>query len=110
VIVLSVLGVPNTGDEVRSQSSGGEYDDFSPWEQEYLDGVAALMEETGKPVINVPDLPIGRAVPGGDRLYAPVVLPTPRAAALAVGRMVRYSEWRARHAPGSPERNEHPVS
>jgi acyl-CoA synthetase (NDP forming) len=101
VIVLSVLGVPNTGDEVRSQSSTGDYDDFSPWEQRFLDGVAALMEETGKPIINVPDLPIRRAVYGCDHPYSPVVLSTPRAAALVIDRMVRYADWRARHTSDS---------
>ena len=101
VIVLSVLGVPNTGDEVRSQSSTGDYDDFSPWEQRYLDGVAALMAETGKPIINVPDLPIRRAVYDGDHPYSPVVLSTPRAAAFVIDRMVRYSDWRARHSSDS---------
>lgn len=97
VIVLSVLGVPNTGDEVRAQSSTGDYDDFSPWEQRFLDDVAALIEETGKPIINVPDLPIRRAVYGADHPYAPVVLPTPRAAAFVIDRMVRYADWRLRH-------------
>ena len=101
VIVLSVLGVPNTGDEVRAQSSTGDYEDFSPWEQHYLDGVAALMEETGKPIINVPDLPIRRAVYDGDHPYSPVVLPTPRAAAFVIDRMVRYADWRVRHSSDS---------
>ena len=101
VIVLSVLGVPNTGDEVRAQSSTGDYDDFSPWEQHFLDGVAALMEETGKPIINVPDLPIRRAVYDGDHPYSPVVVPTPRAAAFVIDRMVRYADWRARHTSDS---------
>jgi acyl-CoA synthetase (NDP forming) len=101
VVVLSVLGVPNTGDEVRAQSSTGDYDDFSPWEQRYLDGVAELMAETGKPIINVPDLPIRRALYAGDHPFAPVVVPTPRAAALVIARMARYSEWRSRHATES---------
>ncbi len=97
VVVLSVLGVPNTGDEKRGQAATGDYDDFSPWEQRYLDGVAALMEETGKPIINVPDLPIRRAVHTGDHAHAPVVVPTPRAAALVLQRMVGYGAWRSRH-------------
>jgi acyl-CoA synthetase (NDP forming) len=101
VIVLSVLGVPNTGDEVRPQYPGGDYDDFSSWEQEFLEGIAALIEETGKPIINVPDLPIRRAVFSGDHRYAPIVLPTPRAAAFVIDRMARYSDWCAHHASGS---------
>ena len=101
VVVLSVLGVPNTGDEVRAQSATGDYDDFSPWEKGYLDGVAALMAETGKPIINVPDLPIRRALYAGDHPFAPVVLATPRAAALVVERMARYGAWHARHSAHS---------
>jgi hypothetical protein len=106
VVVLSVLGVPNTGDEKRAQSATGDYDDFSPWEQLYLDGVAALMAETGKPVINVPDLPIRRALYPGDHPCAPVVLPTPRAAELVLGRMARYGAWRSRHSPDSRQKDD----
>ena len=103
VIVLSVLGVPNTGDEVRAQSSTGDYDDFSPWEQRFLDEVASLMAETGKPIINVPDLPIRRALYAGDHPYSPVVVPTPRAAAFVVERMAGYAAWRARHTDSRPK-------
>jgi acyl-CoA synthetase (NDP forming) len=103
VIVLSVLGVPNTGDEVRSQSSTGDYDDFSAWEQSYLDGVAALMAETGKPIINVPDLPVRRALYPGDQPYTPVVVPTPRAAAFVLERMAGYAAWRERHTDSRPK-------
>ena len=106
VVVLSVLGVPNTGDEKRAQSSTGDYDDFSPWEQRYLDGVAALMAETGKPIINVPDLPIRRALYTGDHPYAPVVVPTPRAAALVLERMARYGAWRSRHTTTQPRQKD----
>jgi acyl-CoA synthetase (NDP forming) len=101
VVVLSVLGVPNTGDEVRAQSATGDYDDFSLWEKNYLDGVAALMAETGKPIINVPDLPIRRALHTGDHPYAPIVLATPRAAALVVERMAGYGAWRTKHSAHS---------
>ena len=97
VLVLSVLGVPNTGDEVRDQSAGGDYDDFSPWEQDFLDLVAGLMHETGKPIINVPDLPMRRALHPGGHLYTPVVVGTPRNAALALERMATYGAWRAAH-------------
>jgi acyl-CoA synthetase (NDP forming) len=97
VVVLSVLGVPNTGDEVRAQSGSGDYDDFSPWEREYLDVVADLMHETGKPIVNVPDLPVRRALHPGQHLYTPVVVSTPRNAALAIERMASYGAWRAAH-------------
>jgi acyl-CoA synthetase (NDP forming) len=98
VVVLSVLGVPNTGDEVRAASATGDFDDFSPWEARYLEAVAALMEETGKPIINVPDLPIRRALFTGAHAHAPVVVPTPRAAALVLDRMARYGAWRQIHS------------
>ncbi|MGE5228431.1 MAG: hypothetical protein ACM3MJ_01785, partial [Deltaproteobacteria bacterium] len=101
VVVLSVLGVPNTGDEVRGQAATGDYEDFSPWEQRFLDGVAELMAATGKPIVNVPDLPIRRAVYTGDHLYAPIVVPTPRAAALVLEQMTRYGAWRSTHAHDS---------
>ena len=101
VVVLSVLGVPNTGDEVRAESATGDYDDFSAWEKSYLDGVAALMAETGKPIINVPDLPIRGALHTVNHPYAPIVLATPRAAALVVERMARYDAWRTRHSSHS---------
>jgi hypothetical protein len=60
------------------------------------------METTGKPIINVPDLPIRQAVLAGDGRYAPVVLPSPRAAALALDRLAWYGEHRRRQAAGSP--------
>ena len=104
VVVLSVLGVPNTGDEVRTQSGTGDYDDFSSWEQRYLEVVADLMQKTGKPIINVPDLPLRRALYTGDHLYTPVVVPTPRAAALVLERMAGYGAWRDRHTtPSRPK-------
>jgi acyl-CoA synthetase (NDP forming) len=101
VIMLSVLGVSNTGDHERPESAG-EYDGFSPWETEFLGCAAALMETTGKPIINVPDLPIRQAVLAGDGRYAPVVLPSPRAAAQALDRLAWYGDHRRRHAAGSP--------
>jgi acyl-CoA synthetase (NDP forming) len=93
VIVLSVLGVPNTGDDVRPATSTGEYEGLSHWETAFVELVAQLMEATGKPIINVPDIPITRALfPSGGR-FSPVSLPTPRAAAKTLDRMV----WYARH-------------
>jgi hypothetical protein len=97
VVVLSVLGVPSTGEAVRAQSTTGDFDGFSPWETSFLAGIADLIEETGKPIINVPDLPIRPALLTGAHDYAPVVVPTPRAAALVLDRMARYYAWRQRH-------------
>jgi hypothetical protein len=102
VIMLSVLGVSNTGDHERPESAGGEYDGFSLWETDFLGCAAQLMAATGKPIINVPDLPIRQAVPAGDGRYAPIVLPSPRAAALALDRLAWYGEYRRRHATSPP--------
>ena len=98
--------VSNTGDDQRPESAGGEYDGFSPWETEFLACAAGLMETTGKPIINVPDLPIRQAVPAGDGRYAPVVLPSPRAAAQALDRLAWYGDHRRRHAAGFPHDRE----
>ena len=100
VMVLSVLGVPNTGDHERAGSASGDYDDFSLWEAAFLQTAADLMAETGKPIVNVPDLPIRRAVAGRGAPYDPVVVPSPEAAAFVLDHMARYAEWRARHATG----------
>ena len=94
VIVLSVLGVPNTGDHERPGSATGEYDGLSSWETAFMGHVTELMEVTGVPIINVPNVPIRQSVfPSGGR-YAPVVLPSPRAAAFALDRMAWYGAYR----------------
>ena len=100
VIMLSVLGVPNTGDDQRRQSASGEYDGFSAWESRFLSCVSELMEVTGKPIINVSDTPIRQALFACDGRYAPLVLPSPRDAALVLDRMAWYGDYRRRHAAG----------
>ncbi len=100
VVVLSVLGVPNTSADERAVSASGDYGDFSAWESRLLEQVAGLMATTGKPIINVPDLPMRPALFAGDGRYSPVVLPSPRAAALALDRMAWYGDHRRRRAAG----------
>ena len=100
VIVLSVLGVPNTGDDVRPESAGGEYDGFSDWESRFLTCVAELMTATGKPIINVYDSPIRQALFRCEGRYDPIVLPSPSSALLALDRMAWYADYRRRHAAG----------
>jgi acyl-CoA synthetase (NDP forming) len=106
VLLLSVLGVPNASSGERSMSSGGEYDAFSVWESQLLERIAELMEATGKPIINVPDLPLRQAVFAREGRYSPVVLPSPRMAALALDRMAWYGDHRRRHAAGAPDDND----
>jgi len=86
IVVLSVLGVPNAGDDVRPTGGDGTYLGFSPWETGFMEVVAELMAATGKPIINIPDT--------GGR-YSPIVLPSPRAAAQALDRMAWYAEYRS---------------
>jgi acyl-CoA synthetase (NDP forming) len=96
IIVLSVLGVPNSGSEVRPRSDTGEYSGLSPWETAFVDLVAELMESTGKPIINVPDSPIRGSLFDRGRRYSPIVLPSPEAAARALDRMEWYGAFRRR--------------
>jgi hypothetical protein len=56
--------------------------------------VADLMETTGKPIINVPDLPIQKSVFDVGRRYHPIVLTTPQAAVRALDRMEWYGAYR----------------
>jgi acyl-CoA synthetase (NDP forming) len=94
VIVLSCLGVPNSGSDERGVSATGEYLGLSPWETALMELVADLMETTGKPIINVPDLPIQRSVFDFGRRYKPIVLATPQAAVRALDRMEWYGAYR----------------
>ncbi len=99
VIVLSCLGVPNSGSEDRPVGADGEYLELSAWEKAFLELVADLMEATGKPIINVPDLPLRKSVYDLGRRYHPIVLATPRAAARALDRMEWYGSRRSVASP-----------
>ena len=96
LIVLSVLGVPNTGDEVRPTCDDGEYDGFSAWETSFVKQVSELMETSGKPIINVPDTPIRGSLFDCGGSYAPLVLSSPQAAVRALDRMEWYGAFRRR--------------
>jgi hypothetical protein len=99
VVVLSCLGVPNSGSEAREVSATGEFVGLSPWETALMELVADLMEATGKPIINVPDLPIKKSVFDLGRRYCPIVLATPVAAVRALDRMEWYGAYRRGHSP-----------
>jgi acetyltransferase len=96
IIVLSVLGVPSSGSEIRERSDTGEYAGLSPWETAFVDLVAELMETTGKPIINVPDTPIRGSLFDRDKRYSPIVLASPQAAVRALDRMEWYGAFRRR--------------
>jgi hypothetical protein len=94
IIVLSVLGVPNLGAEVRPTGDDGGYAGYSPWETAFLGVVSEMMDRWEKPIINVPDTPLrGSAIKTCGR-YTPVVLFSPGAAARALDRMAWYGEYR----------------
>ncbi len=94
VVVLSVLGVANAGDDLRLTSGDGSYACLSPWETSYMQRIAELVEETGKPIINVFDNPIRESLLDTGHRHSPIVLSSPRAAALVLDRMAWYGEHR----------------
>jgi acyl-CoA synthetase (NDP forming) len=93
IVSLNFLGVPSTA-ETRDKLANGEYEGFTAWEAAVLLRTAELMEQTGKPVINVPDHPVHGMAPSGTSPFSPVVLTSPRAAARSLGRMAWYAEYR----------------
>ncbi len=99
IVVLSTLGIPTSGGNVRPTCDDGDYAGLSPWETEFVDLIAELMETTGKPIINVPDTPIRGSVFDRGRRYHPIVLTSPRSAALALDRMEWYATRRRDRNP-----------
>ncbi len=101
VVVLGILRSPSTGwtsDDVQAAGAPGGpgRGAFSPAEIAFLERVTTLMEDTGKPIINVPLRPIEAATfPGGGR-YDPVMLYSPVAAVRALAAMAWYGEFRQR--------------
>ncbi len=51
------------------------------------------MDETGKPIVNVPDHPVRGSILDFGDTYAPVILNSPQAAARALDKMARYAEY-----------------
>jgi acyl-CoA synthetase (NDP forming) len=94
VLALNFVGVPSTGGDSRERSAGGSYLHFSPWELSFLELVSALMEETGRPILNVPDNPVSASEFAVGGRYAPVVMPSPRAAAHVLDKMAWYGAYK----------------
>lgn len=103
LVVMSVLGVADTGHDLRPGSSVGDYDGLSPWETALMQLVSELMESTGKPIINVPDNPLRASLYSFGERYSPVVLPSPAAAARALDRMAWYADYLRGFAPSQPQ-------
>lgn len=94
IVAFGFVAVPSVLDEGRRKLACGELDGFSAWELSWLERIASLMEETGKPVIPVPAGPIH--VAGLEQVqgrYRPVLLPSAGAAMRALERMCWYGEY-----------------
>ncbi len=96
IIVLSLLGVPSSGSGTGDRGDTDEDLGLNSWETALVDLVAELMESTGKPIINVPDLPIRGSLFDRGKRYSPIVLSSPRAAVRALDRMEWYGAFRRR--------------
>jgi acyl-CoA synthetase (NDP forming) len=110
VVVLGVLRSPSTGwtsDDAAAVAGGPPATArarFNPAETAFLECVTALMESTGKPIVNVPLRALEFATfPGGAR-YDPVILYSPVAAVRALAAMVWYAECVAAQTGPPPRR------
>jgi acyl-CoA synthetase (NDP forming) len=110
VVVLGVLHSPSTGwtsdDAAPGAGDPGPpgRDLFNPAEIAFLERVTALMESTGKPIVNVPMRTLEVATfPGGAR-HDPVILYSPVAAVRALAAMAWYDEYLAAQAGPPPRR------
>ena len=113
--MLGVLHSPSTGwtsdDDATGLGRGAPgRDRFNPAEIAFLECTNALMESTGKPIVNVPLRPLDVATfPGGAR-HDPVILYSPVAAVRALAAMAWYGEYVAAQDDPPPRRrgNEDP--
>ena len=102
ILALTFLGVPALRGATADSRMHGQYQGFGEWEERYLEHCVDLMEETGKPIVNVPDHPVlGSVLEYGDT-YAPIILSSPQAAARALGKLAWYAEYRRATDPAAP--------
>ncbi len=99
IIMMSVLGIPTSAGGPREVGGFGEFLTLTPWEDSLMALIAELMEKTGKPIINVPDMPIRGSVFDYGKRYRPIVLSSARSAALALDRMEWYASYKRDHNP-----------
>jgi acyl-CoA synthetase (NDP forming) len=110
VVVLGVLRSPSTGwtsdDDERVGSGRGTpvRDRFNPAEIAFLECTNALMEATGKPIVNVPLRPLDVAIFPGGAHHDPVILYSPVAAVRALAAMAWYGEYVAAQDDPPPRR------
>jgi acyl-CoA synthetase (NDP forming) len=116
VVVLGVLRSPSTGwtsdDDARVSAGRGTSvrERFNPAEIAFLECTNALMERTGKPIVNVPLRPLDVAIFPGGAQHDPVILYSPVAAVRALAAMAWYGEYVAAQDDPPPRRrgNEDP--
>ena len=94
ILALNFVGVPNTGAGERKRTAAGAFAEFTPWEVSFLELVSALMEETGKPIINVADHAVEASEFVLGSCFVPVILSDPRAAAHALSKMAWYRAYK----------------
>ncbi len=99
IIMMSVLGIPTSAGGDREIGALGEFLTLTAWENDLMALIADLMEKTGKPIINVPDMPIRGSVFDYGKRYRPIVLSSARSAALALDRMEWYARYKRAHNP-----------
>ena len=97
VLAVTFVGVPALRDDAEDVRKHGQYHGFAAREQEYLERVVSLMDQTGKPIVNVPDHPVRGSILDFGDTYAPVILNSPQAAARALDKMARYAEYLRAH-------------
>ena len=124
VITLALIGSPSSGRPGQARARGmpsrgaeeealpiepaGPFAELNARETALLAHIAAVMESTGKPIVNVPLCPVERSVFPGLGRYAPVLLPNPRAAVYALARSIWYATHVARKI--APSRQPVPTS
>jgi acyl-CoA synthetase (NDP forming) len=94
IVAFGFIAVPSVLDEGRKKLPCGELDGLSAWELSWMERIAALMEETGKPIIPIPAGPIYAS--GLEHLrgrYRPVLLGSAGAAMRALDRMHWYGSY-----------------
>jgi acyl-CoA synthetase (NDP forming) len=110
VVVLGVLRSPSTGwtsdDDARVGAGRGTpvRERFNPAEIAFLECTNALMERTGKPIVNVPLRPLDVAIFPGGAQHDPVILYSPVAAVRALAAMAWYGEYVAAQDDPPPRR------
>jgi acyl-CoA synthetase (NDP forming) len=109
VIALALIGSPSSGRSGASKEAGGGrgaeapaasaptlFPELNEIEEALVRHIAKVMEVAGKPVISVPLTPLQRSVFSGLGRFAPILLPSPRAAVRALAGMGWYADYRTR--------------